>query len=170
VEACILGCMFAVVMAIFDLPYIPLICVLITVTAFIPIVGALIGCLVGAVLIALDPNAGWLDAAYFVIISVVLQQLENNLIYPRVVGTSIGLPGMWVLVAVTVGGSIMGVSGMFIMIPLSSVIYSVIRIYTNKRLKKMNVNPEKLNCHPLNIVKSKSKDNPQRPEDIIDQQ
>lgn len=169
VEACILGCMFAIVMAIFDLPYIPLICVLITVTAFIPIVGALIGCLVGAVLIALDPSAGWLDAVYFVVISVVVQQIENNLIYPRVVGTSIGLPGMWVLVAVTVGGSLMGVSGMFIMIPLSSVIYSVIRLYTNKRLKRLDVNPDKLKSHPMDLKRNKKQSEAENPEDMIDE-
>ena len=169
VEACILGCMFAVVMAIFKLPYIPLICILITVTAFIPIVGALLGCFVGALLIALDPSAGPIDAIYFIIISVVVQQLENNLIYPRVVGTSIGLPGMWVLVAVTVGGAIMGVGGMFIMIPLSSVIYSVIRIYTNKKLKKVNVDPEKLRCHPIDMSKGRRKDDPKTPEEIIDE-
>ena len=169
VEACILGCMFAVVMAIFKLPYIPLICILITVTAFIPIVGALLGCFVGALLIALDPSAGPIDAIYFIIISVVVQQLENNLIYPRVVGTSIGLPGMWVLVAVTVGGATMGVGGMFIMIPLSSVIYSVIRIYTNKKLKKVNVDPEKLRCHPMDMSKGRRKDDPKTPEEIIDE-
>lgn len=169
VEACILGCMFAVVMAIFKLPYIPLICILITVTAFIPIVGALLGCFVGALLIALDPSAGPIDAIYFIIISVVVQQLENNLIYPRVVGTSIGLPGMWVLVAVTVGGAVMGVGGMFIMIPLSSVIYSVIRLYTNKKLKRVNVDPEKLRCHPMDMSKGKRKDNPKTPEEIVDE-
>lgn len=146
VEACILGSLFAVAMALFKMPYIPLICVLIAVTAFIPIVGALIGCFVGAFLIAVsDP----ILAIYFVILSVVLQQLENNLIYPRVVGTSIGLPGMWVLVAVSVGGAIMGVGGMFLMIPLSSVLYALFRIYTNKRLKNLSVDPEKLECQPI---------------------
>lgn len=150
VEAIILACLFAVTMALFGMPYIPLICVLIAVTAFIPIVGALIGCFVGAFLIAVsDP----LLAVYFVILSIVVQQLENNLIYPRVVGTSIGLPGMWVLVAVSVGGAIMGVGGMFIMIPLSSVAYSVFRIYTNKRLKNLKVDEEKLKCHPLSFKK-----------------
>lgn len=148
VEACILGSLFAVVMALFNMPYIPLICVLISVTAFIPIVGALIGCFVGAFLIAVnDPVL----AVYFVIISIVLQQIENNLIYPRVVGTSIGLPGMWVLLAVSVGGAIMGVGGMFLMIPLSSVLYSIVRLYTNKRLQERNVDEEKLKCQPLLI-------------------
>ena len=148
VEAIILACLFAVTMAIFGMPYIPLICVLIAVTAFIPIVGALIGCFVGAFLIAVtDPVL----AIYFVALSVVVQQLENNLIYPRVVGTSIGLPGMWVLVAVSVGGAIMGVGGMFLMIPLSSVAYSVFRLYINKKLGKKSIDDNKLKCHPLSF-------------------
>jgi len=71
------------------------------------------------------------------------------------VGTSIGLPGMWVLVAVSVGGSIMGVGGMFLMIPLSSVVYSVFRIYTNKRLKKREVDESKLRCHPISFKKKR---------------
>lgn len=155
VEACILGCLFAVAMALFRMPYIPLICVLIAVTAFIPIVGALIGCFVGAFLIATtDP----ILAIYFVIMSLVIQQLENNLIYPRVVGTSIGLPGMWVLFAVTVGGAIMGVGGMFLMIPLSSVLYSLIRLYTNKRLKNSAVDPDKLECHPIQFKEEKQRE------------
>ena len=152
VEACILGSLFAVVMAIFNMPYIPLICVLIAVTAFIPIVGALIGCFVGAFLIGVsDP----IQAVYFIILSVILQQLENNLIYPRVVGTSIGLPGMWVLVAVSVGGSIMGVGGMFLMIPLSSVVYALFRLYTNKRLSSRDVDGEKLELHPIQFKRKR---------------
>lgn len=157
VEACILGCLFAIAMALFRMPYIPLISVLIAVTAFIPIVGALVGCFVGAFLIATtDP----ILAIYFVIMSIVLQQLENNLIYPRVVGTSIGLPGMWVLFAVTVGGAVMGVGGMFMMIPLSSVLYSLVRMYTNKRLQNSSVDPDKLRCHPIKFreeAKNKNK-------------
>lgn len=146
VEACILGCLFAISMALFKMPYIALISVLIAVTAFIPIVGALIGCFVGAFLIAVtDP----ILAIYFVIMSLVLQQLENNLIYPRVVGTSIGLPGMWVLVAVSIGGAVMGVGGMFLMIPLSSVLYTLIRLYTNKRLQNREIDEEKLKCQPI---------------------
>ena len=152
VEACILGSLFAVAMALFKMPYIPLISVLIAVTAFIPIVGALIGCFVGAFLIGVTNP---ILAVYFVIMSIVLQQLENNLIYPRVVGTSIGLPGMWVLVAVSVGGAIMGVGGMFLMIPLSSVLYSLFRLYTNKCLSKRNVDDDKLVGHPIQFKKKK---------------
>ena len=75
---------------------------------------------------------------------VVLQQIENNLIYPRVVGTSIGLPGMWVLVAVTIGGELMGVGGMLLMIPLASVLYALTREFAAKRLAKRDIDPAKL--------------------------
>ena len=79
----------------------------------------------------------------------VLQQIENNLIYPRVVGTSIGLSGMWVLIAVGVGGSLMGVAGMFLMIPVTSVVYTLLAEYTNKRLANMSVDKEKLQASPV---------------------
>ena len=144
-EVCILGTMFAVCMAIFGMPFIPLVSVLVAVTAFIPVVGAFIGCIVGALFILVDDP---LQAVQFVAMFLVLQQLENNLIYPRVVGTSIGLPGMWVLFAVAVGGEFMGVAGMFLMIPLSSVLYTLLRERTNKRLEVMNIDPEKLKEQP----------------------
>lgn len=147
-EACILGVLFAVVMAILKLPYIPLVSVIIAVTALIPVVGAFVGCVVGAFFILVnDP----LQAVTFVAMFLVLQQLENNLIYPRVVGTSIGLPGMWVLVAVTIGGELMGVGGMFIMIPLASVLYSLMREYTQKQLDRKAIDPEKLAPQPMQI-------------------
>ncbi len=145
IEVCILGCMFAVTMAIFKMPYIPLISVLIAVTAFIPIVGAFIGCIVGAFLIFVsDP----LQAVIFVAMFLVLQQIECNLIYPRVVGTSIGLNGMWVLVAVAVGGELFGIAGMFLMIPFASVLYTLLREVTNKRLSMMTIDGEKLKDQP----------------------
>ena len=144
-EVCILGTMFAISMAIFGMPFIPLVSVLVAVTAFIPVVGAFIGCIVGALFILVDDP---LQAVQFVAMFLVLQQLENNLIYPRVVGTSIGLPGMWVLLAVAVGGEFMGVAGMFLMIPLSSVLYTLLRERTNKRLSGMNIDQEKLKEQP----------------------
>jgi len=145
IEVCILGALFAVSMAIFKMPYIPLVSVLVAVTAFIPIVGAFIGCIVGAFLIFVnDP----MQAVWFVVMFLVLQQIENNLIYPRVVGTSIGLSGMWVLLAVAIGGELMGVAGMFLMIPIASVIYTLLREYTNKCLDKRNLDPEKLKDQP----------------------
>lgn len=145
VEVCILGCMFAVSMAIFRMPYIPLISVLIAVTAFIPIVGAFIGCIVGAFLIFVnDP----LQAVAFVALFLVLQQIEGNMIYPKVVGNSIGLPGMWVLLAISIGGELLGLAGMFLMIPVASVIYTLTREVTNKRLNNMTIDPEKLKDQP----------------------
>jgi len=144
-EVCILGCLFAISMAIFRMPYIPLVSVLVAVTAFIPVVGAFAGCIFGAFFILVDNP---LQAVGFVVMFLVLQQIENNLIYPRVVGTSIGLPGMWVLLAVAVGGELMGVAGMFLMIPLSSVLYSLLREYTNKRLENSNIDVSKLEAQP----------------------
>ncbi len=145
VEVCILGCLFAIAMAIFRMPYIPLVSVLVAVTAFIPVVGAWVGCILGAFFILVeDPML----AVWFVVMFVILQQIENNMIYPRVVGTSIGLSGMWVLVAVSVGGALMGVAGMFLMIPISSVLYTLLREVTHKRLNKKNVDPAKLIDQP----------------------
>lgn len=147
-EACILGCLFAIAMAIFKMPYIPLVSVIIGVTALIPVVGAFVGCVVGAFFILVnDP----FQALTFVAMFLVIQQLENNLIYPRVVGTSIGLPGMWVLVAVTVGGGLMGVGGMLLMIPLASVFYTLAREFTDKRLAERNIPEEKLMDQPPDI-------------------
>ena len=147
-EAVILGALFAVVMAILKLPYIPLVSVIIAVTALIPVVGAFVGCIVGAFFILVnDP----IQAVTFIAMFLVLQQLENNLIYPRVVGTSIGLPGMWVLVAVTVGGEIMGVAGMLVMIPLVSVLYTLGREFTEYRLEEKHIPPEKLEAQPIHV-------------------
>ena len=148
VEVCILGCLFAVAMAIFRMPYIPLVSVLVAVTAFIPVVGAWVGCILGAFFILV---ANPLQAVWFVIMFFVLQQIENNLIYPRVVGTSIGLSGMWVLVAVAVGGELMGVAGMFLMIPIASVLYTLLQEVTNKRLKNKEIDVTKLDARPVEI-------------------
>ena len=144
-EACILGCLFAVAMTIFKMPYISLVSVVIAVTALIPVVGAFVGCILGAFFILVNNP---LQALTFVIMFLIIQQLENNLIYPRVVGTSIGLPGMWVLVAVTVGGDLMGVGGMLLMIPLTSVIYALLREFTDKRLAERGIPAEKLQNQP----------------------
>ena len=106
---------------------------LIAFTALIPIFGAFIGCFVGAFLILMvDP----LQALIFVIMFLILQQIEGNFIYPKVVGSSVGLPSIWVLAAVTVGGSLMGVVGMLIFIPIVSVIYTLFRASVYKRLRK----------------------------------
>jgi len=144
-EVCILGCLFAVSMAIFRMPYIPLVSVLVAVTAFIPVVGAFVGCILGAFFILVNNP---IQAVVFIIMFLILQQIENNLIYPRVVGTSIGLPGMWVLLAVAIGGELMGVAGMFLMIPLASVIYTLLREITQTKLARRQIAGEKLEPQP----------------------
>ena len=150
-EMCILGLLFAVSMTIFRMPLVALVSVLVAVTAFIPLVGAFVGCGFGALFILVDNLENPMQAVWFVIMFLILQQIENNLIYPRVVGTSIGLPGMWVLVAVAVGGDLMGVSGMFLMIPLASVLYALLRELTNSRLAHKDIDPETLKDHPIEL-------------------
>lgn len=135
-EAVILGCMFFVVMTIFRLPYALLIAVLIAFTALIPIFGAFIGCAVGALLIFMVSP---MQALIFVIMFLVLQQIEGNFIYPHVVGNSVGLPSIWVLVAVSMGASLMGVVGMLIFIPIVSVVYTLLRGIVNRRLKEKKI-------------------------------
>jgi predicted PurR-regulated permease PerM len=130
-EAVILGLLFLVVMVILGMPYALLISVLIAFTALIPIFGAFIGCAVGALLIFMVSPT---KALIFVIVFLVLQQIEGNFIYPHVVGNSVGLPSIWVLVAVTLGANLMGVVGMLIFIPLVSVIYTILGGIINRRL------------------------------------
>lgn len=144
-EALILGCMFAVAMSIFKMPYMPLVSVIIAITALVPIVGAFVGCVLGAFFILVDNPV---LAFWFVIMFLVIQQIEGNMIYPRVVGSSIGLPGMWVLVAVAVGGDLMGVGGMLLMIPFASVVYTLLREFTQKRLAARGIESSKLQDHP----------------------
>ena len=130
-EAIILGCMFVVSMTVLKLPYALLSGIVIAFTALIPIFGAFIGCAVGAFLIFMvDP----MKALVFVVLFLVLQQIEGNLIYPHVVGNSVGLPSIWVLAAVSVGGSLMGVVGMLIFIPMVSVLYALFREVVNLKL------------------------------------
>lgn len=152
IEVCILGSLFAIAMAIFNMPFIPLICVLIAITAFVPYVGAWVACFIGAFLImVVDPT----KALWFMAMFLVVQEIENNLIYPKVVGTSIGLSGMWVLLAISIGGELFGVFGMIVMIPIASVIYTLLSEATEKRLQKRNVANEKLVAQPPEIAKNK---------------
>ena len=139
-EACILGSLFAVAMTLFRMPYALLVGVLIALTALIPIVGAFIGCAVGALLIAVTNP--W-QALIFVGMFLVLQQVEGNLIYPHVVGSSVGLPSIWVLAAVTLGGKLMGVVGMLVFIPLCSVAYALFRRFVKGRLERRGIPREK---------------------------
>lgn len=132
-EAVILGLLFSVVLSILRMPFAVIISVLIAVTALIPYVGAFIGCVFGALLILTVSPA---KALLFVAVFLVLQQLEDQLIYPKVVGTSVGLSAMWILVAVYAGGKLFGVVGMMFFIPLTSVLYSIMRIHVQNRLKR----------------------------------
>ena len=135
-EAVILGSMFVVTLSILRMPYALLIGILIAFTALIPIFGAFIGCAVGSFLIFMvNPQ----QAILFVIVFLVLQQIEGNLIYPHVVGESVGLPSIWVLAAVTIGGNLMGIVGMLVFIPLLSVLYTIFREFVYLHLKKQNI-------------------------------
>lgn len=139
-EAVILGLMFFVVMTIGGFPYAMMISVLIGFTALIPVFGAFLGCFVGVLLIlVVNPP----KALLFLIVFLVLQQIEGNLIYPRVVGSSVGLPGMWVLVAVTLGGNALGVVGMLVMVPICSIVYALVRDGVNHKLVAKGVPSKK---------------------------
>ena len=138
VEAIILGCMFVITMSILRLPYALLVGIVIAFSALIPIFGAFIGCIVGAFLIFMvDP----IKALIFIILFLILQQIEGNLIYPHVVGSSVGLPSIWVLAAVSIGGSLMGVVGMLIFIPIVSVVYALFREVVYLKLKQRKIDP-----------------------------
>ncbi len=140
IESVILGSMFFLSMTLFQMPYALLTGVLVAVTALIPVVGAFIGCGVGAFLIVIV--SPW-KALQFIILFLVLQQVEGNLIYPHVVGNSVGLPSIWVLAAVTVGGKLLGIAGMLLFIPLCSVCYALLRSYLKDRLKRRKIPPKK---------------------------
>ena len=141
-ESLILGTMFLITMNIFQFPYALLISILIAILSLIPMFGAFIGCCFGVFFILIvDP----VMAVWFVVLFVILQQIEGNLIYPKVVGGSIGLPSIWVLVAVTVGGSTYGVIGMLVFIPMASVLYVLFREVVTKRLKKKEIPDTKIN-------------------------
>lgn len=132
IEAVILGVLCTVGMLILKLPYATMIGALIAFTALIPIVGAFLGAGVGAFMILTEDP---LKALIFIIFILVLQQLEGNLIYPKVVGTSIGIPAIWVLAAVTIGGGVFGVAGMLIFVPLTAAVFRIIREDLNKKAK-----------------------------------
>lgn len=135
-EAVILGTMFVICMGILQMPYAMLIGVLIAFTALIPIFGAFIGCVVGAFLIL---TVAPMKALVFVIMFLILQQIEGNLIYPRVVGSSVGLPSIWVLAAVSIGASLMGIVGMLVFIPIVSVLYALLRRDVYEHLEKKGI-------------------------------
>ena len=133
IEACILGSLCALGMLILNIPYAITIGVLVGVTAIIPIVGAFLGVIVGAILIiSVEP----IKAVVFIIFFLILQQIEGNLIYPKVVGNSVGIPGLLVLFAVTVGGSLYGIVGMLLGLPVVSILYTMLKEDVSRRLEQ----------------------------------
>ncbi len=132
-EAVIIGVLCALGMGLLRLPYATMVGALVGFTALVPVAGAYIGAGVGAFMIlTVDP---W-QAVIFLVFLVILQQLEGNLIYPKVVGSSLGLPGIWVLAAVTVGGGILGIGGMLLGVPLAAAAYRILRDDVNCRLNE----------------------------------
>ncbi len=158
VEAVILGLLTMLAMAIFGFDYILLIGVLVAFTALIPVVGGFIGCGVGAFLFLMDSP---MTALWFIILFVVVQQIEGNFIYPHVVGNSVGLPSMWILAAITIGGSVMGIGGMLFFIPLFSTAYMLLRDVVNERNKEKEWTTvalkEKIKAHDDGNSKKKKK-------------
>ena len=135
-EAVIFGCLCFVAMLIFGIPYALPIAVLLGFTALIPIFGSIVGIVLGAVLVFMVSP---IKAIIFIVIVLIIQQIENNLIYPKVVGKSIGLPGMWVLLSVTIGGSVGGLVGLFVATPLCSLLYALVSQTVNDRLKRNKI-------------------------------
>lgn len=129
-EAVIIGVLCFIGMTIFRMPYSGIVSVLVGFTALIPMFGAFIGTAIGAFLILFESP---IKAFWFIVFIIILQQLENNLIYPKVVGKSVGLPGIWVLCSVTIGGSLFGVLGMLFSVPVCSVVYVLFKEYINKK-------------------------------------
>ena len=122
--------MFVVSMSLLQMPYALLMGIIIAITALIPVFGAFIGCFIGIIMIGIvNP----IQAVAFIILFLILQQIEGNFIYPHVVGNSVGLPSIWVFVAVIIGGNLMGILGMFLFIPLTSIIYTLFKEYIKSK-------------------------------------
>lgn len=141
-DATILGFMFFVSMSIFRFPYASTLSVLIGFTALIPVFGSFIGCVVATIMILVVSP---IQAFWFLVMFLVLQQLEETFVYPNVVGNSVGLPAIWTLAAVVLGGGVMGIAGMLLFIPLLSVIYTLLKETVNIRLNNCEVSPDKWN-------------------------
>lgn len=152
VEAVILGTMFVIAMSILRMPYALLVGVLIAFTALIPVFGAFIGCVIGTFLILVESPV---KALIFLILFLILQQIEGNFIYPKVVGNSVGLPSIWVLAAVSIGGSLMGIVGMLVFIPTISVLYTLLRGHVYQRLEKKGLHVDNVSGELLSISPSK---------------
>lgn len=158
VEAVICAVLYSLAFAVFRLPYAIMIGVTIGVFSLIPIVGAIIGFIIGALLVFLDDPV---KLILFAIVYIVVQQIESNMIYPKVVGNKVGLPSMWVLAAVIIGGNAFGIVGMVLMIPLCAVIYALIAERVSFNLEKKHVPEEKL-AEPVKPEKKKRKKEEQR--------
>ena len=130
-EAIILGVLLYIVMLIARLPYVSSISILVGVTALIPVIGAYAGLFIGALMII---TKSFSSMVIFIIVHTLVQQFKNNIIYPRVVGSSVGLPGMWVIVAVALGGSLFGIFGVFVAVPVAASLYFILKRETLKRL------------------------------------
>ena len=135
-EALILGTLCFIGLIIFNIPYAPLISVMIAITSLIPVVGAFIGTVPSVLIIAMENPT---QALFFIIFIVILQQIEGNLIYPKVVGDAIGIGGFWVFLAITVGGGFYGILGMLFGVPTMAILYTVIRRWVDKRLKDKKI-------------------------------
>lgn len=135
-DASLIGFLLFVILSIMKLPYALILGVLFTITALIPYVGAFITLLVGAVLIGVSNPIG---VVWFIIVFFALQQFDDNFTHPRIVGGSVGLPALWALIAVLVGGSVFGFIGMIISIPIASILYSLLREYVNDRIRIKNL-------------------------------
>ena len=135
-ESAILGLIFFVILSLCGFPYSLLISVLVAITSLIPFFGAFIALVIGAILIA---TQSFTQAIIFVLIFLVTQQIENNLIYPKVVGKSVGLSPLWTLLAITVGGSIFGIVGMIIGLPIASILYALLKKDIKVRIDKRNL-------------------------------
>ncbi|MBE6859263.1 MAG: AI-2E family transporter [Ruminococcus sp.] len=154
IEAILLGTLTFIGSSILQLPYSAMTGVIVGVSALIPIVGALVGTAISAlVIVTVNP----MQAVIFVIFIVILQQIDNNIFYPKIVGSSVGLPGIWVLAAVTVGGSLCGVIGMLIGVPLWATVYKLYYEELEKKEKKMGIYIPETDEKPVKVKKNTDK-------------
>ena len=151
-EAVIIGVLCTIGMFIFRFPHEMATGALVGLTALIPVAGAWIGACVGALLIL---TVSPIKALLFLVYIIILQQLENNLIYPKVVGTSIGLPGIWVLAAITLGGGAMGIGGMLISVPITAAVYKLLREDVTRR-EELAKPPEQLEMQEISPEENKA--------------
>ena len=135
-EALILGTLCFIGLLIFNIPYAPLVSIIIAVTCLIPYVGAFIGTIPSVLIIAMESPT---KALIFILFIVILQNVEGNLIYPKVVGDAIGIGGFWVLLAITIGGGLFGILGMLLGVPIMAILYTIIKKWVNKRLENQNI-------------------------------